>query len=80
MLSSRRDFAVQIEFQNAGNHDDRLRSIAIFKHREVEGLLAIDEKSAARTFFVDDDPVTPAIFADSETRRIRAGMRRGRFR
>jgi hypothetical protein len=57
-------FAAQFELQNAGNHDYGLRSIPIFKHCEAESLRAVDEKSAARMFFILYDPLTPAIPAD----------------
>jgi hypothetical protein len=80
VLALRRNIANQIEFQNAGNHDDGLRPIAIFKHREAESLRAVNEESTAGTFFVLDHPVTSAIAADFETRRIGAGPWRGRFR
>ena len=46
---------------------DLHKIVAVFKHRVVEGLLAVDEESAAGTFFVLDDPVTSAIPADAET-------------
>jgi hypothetical protein len=73
VLISGRGFAVQIEFENAGDHDDGLRPVSVFEHRVVEGLLAVDEESTAGTFFVLDDPVTSAIPADFEARRICAG-------
>jgi hypothetical protein len=66
-LMGRGHVAAYIELENAGDHNDGLRPITILKHCEPERLNAVDEKSAAGTFFVLDDPVTSAIPADPET-------------
>jgi hypothetical protein len=69
-LISSRGFAVQVELQNTRNHDDRLRPVSILKHCEAESLGAVTKESAAGALFVLDHPVTSAIPADPETRRI----------
>jgi hypothetical protein len=57
---------MHIEFENARNQDDGLRPIAILKHRKPERRDAIDEKSAAQTALVLNDPVSTAVLAHQE--------------
>jgi hypothetical protein len=74
VVVSGRGFVAEVEFQNAGNHDDGLRPVAVFKHCKAEGLGAVDKKTAAGAGFVLDHPLASAISADAEVRMIDAGM------
>jgi hypothetical protein len=67
--------AAHIELKNTWNHNDRLRSISILKHCELECFCAIDKKSAAASLIVLDDPIAPAVLADQEERRSGTRLR-----
>jgi hypothetical protein len=58
--------AVQIELENAGNHDDGLGPISILEHRESKRFRAADEQAAAKVPLVLNDPVAAAVLTDKE--------------
>src|SRR5205814_3798504 len=70
---------VQIELENAGNHDHGLRAIAILVHREFQGFGAVDEQATAEALLILGDPVAVAVLADAEEPRQRGRATRGRF-
>jgi hypothetical protein len=58
--------AGQIEFEDSGNHDDRLGPISIFEQRVAERLRAVDEQAAASMLLILHDPVAAAVLTDKE--------------
>jgi hypothetical protein len=55
--------AMHIEFKDARNQDDGLRSVAVLEHRKPKRRDAIDEESAAQAALVLNDPVSAAVLA-----------------
>ena len=71
---------VQIELENAGNHDHGLRAVAALEHGKFQGFGAVDEQATAEALLILGDPVAVAVLADAEQpRQRRRGSRRGRF-
>ena len=69
--------AAHVELEDAGNHDDGLRAIPILEQCKSKSGGAIDEQPATEAALILNNPVTLAVLADPEERRVR--MRRGRF-
>src|SRR5436305_3261043 len=64
-------FGVHVQFENARHRDDGLRPIAILGQREFERIGLTDEQATATAILVLNDPVSVAVFANQEKRRIR---------
>jgi len=60
----------QIELESARDHDDRLQPVSIFEPRELQGLVAVDEQTAAKTALILDDPLAATVPADEENDRL----------
>jgi hypothetical protein len=71
--------AAHIEFQNTGNHSNRLRPVAIFEQRVAQRFCAAHEQAAAYVLLVLNNPIAASVLANKEKERIRVRCRRGRF-
>jgi hypothetical protein len=71
-----RQLTTHIEFENTGNHDNRLRPISVLEHCKPERLSTIDEESAAEAARVPNNPVSSAVLANEKQRGSRT---RGRL-
>jgi len=60
----------QIELESARDHDDRLQPVPIFEPGELQGLVAVDEQTAAKTALILDDPLAATVPADEENDRL----------
>jgi hypothetical protein len=58
--------AIGIQLENAQDHDDRLRTVPVLEHCELEGFGAIDEQTAAKPLLILHDPMAEAVLADAE--------------
>jgi hypothetical protein len=58
--------AVDIQLENARDHDHRLRAVPVLEHCKLEGFSATDEKAAAEPLLILHDPVAVAVPADAE--------------
>jgi hypothetical protein len=71
----RRRLAGQVEFEDAGNSDNSLRLVSVFKSHVSERFGAIDEEAAADPVLVLDHPVSPAVPANHEEWRFQTRRR-----
>jgi hypothetical protein len=68
----------QPQFKKSGDHDYSLWPVSILERRELQCFGAANEKAAATTALIPDDPVAVAVFANQEKRGVSA-FQRGRF-
>ena len=76
----RRRCLAHIEFENAPNNDKFPRSVAVLRAHEAERLIAVDEKPAADTARILNDPVAAAIAPNSKPTRLAWRLRIWRLR
>jgi hypothetical protein len=57
---------VDIQLENPGDHDDRLRAVPILEHCKLEGFSPVDEKPAAEPLLILHDPMAVAVLPDAE--------------
>jgi hypothetical protein len=58
--------AIDIQLENARDHDDRLRTVPVLEHCELEGFGATDEQAAAESLLILHDPMAVAVLADAK--------------
>jgi hypothetical protein len=68
-MMCRSSVAIEIQFENTGYHDDRLRLVSILEHREAKCLSTVDKQPTAETSLVLDHPVPTAVLSDEEMER-----------
>ncbi len=68
--ADRRGVRRQIELESARDHDDGLQPVSIFEPGELQGLVAVDEQTAATTALIPHDPFAATIPADEEDDRL----------
>jgi hypothetical protein len=65
-MPDRPGLANHLQLENPGDHDDRLRTVPIFEHCELESFSTINEKTAAEPLLILHNPMAVAVLADAE--------------
>jgi hypothetical protein len=66
----RRRCLAHVEFENTPDHDKSPRAVAVLRAHEAERPVAVDEKSAADTARILNDPVSMGVAPNSKPRRL----------
>jgi hypothetical protein len=58
--------AIDVQLEDAGDHNDRLRAVPILEHCELQSFRTIDKKTAAEPLLILHDPMAVTVLADAE--------------